>query len=67
MMSILHKELERKVEKLIKHMTTMQEQSMSYLLILWVIRWVGEGEGGRGLLERGVNRGSAIAILIVNK
>ena len=65
MVSILHKELERKVEKLIKHMTTMQEQSMSYLLILCVIRWVGEA--GRGLLERGVNRGSAIAILIVNK
>ena len=65
MMSILHKELERKVEKLIKHMTTIPERSMSYLLILCVIRWVGEG--GRGLLERGVNRGSAIAILIVNK
>ena len=27
MVSILHKELERKVEKLIKHMTTIQEQS----------------------------------------
>ena len=50
-MSILHKELEHKVEKLIKHMATIPEQSMPHLLILGVIRWVAEG--GRGLLERG--------------
>ena len=64
-MSILHKELEHKVKKLIKHMATIPEQSMPYLLILRVIRWMGEG--GRGLLERGVNRGFTIAIFIVDK